>query len=197
MPDCPSCSRSFDSERGLNVHHAHTHGESLTQEEVECKQCGKAFTRQKSNLERTDSTFCSRDCWYKYKDKKVETTCSNCGDEFLLGPWYYNQSDKHYCCRECHHESMKNDTPRLDAGSEAREFRKKVYKRDNYTCQDCGEKGNIHAHHIEKRSESPELAFDVNNGVTLCPECHAKRHEQAEEHRAARAILASAESNFT
>lgn len=51
-------------------------------------------------------------------------------------------------------------------------WRKAVFKRDNYTCVKCGKKGNINADHIKPFSIFPELRFDINNGQTLCIECH-------------------------
>lgn len=60
---------------------------------------------------------------------------------------------------------------------EYREWRKSVFKRDDYTCQHCGEKGGkLNAHHIKKWSECVEERFSVNNGITLCEECHKDIH---------------------
>ena len=53
-------------------------------------------------------------------------------------------------------------------------WRKQVYKRDNNTCQICGSKKRLEAHHIKRWSEFPQLRFDCNNGVTLCRACHRK-----------------------
>ena len=53
-------------------------------------------------------------------------------------------------------------------------WRKKVYRRDDYTCQMCSSRKKIEAHHIKTWSEFPQLRFDVNNGVTLCRLCHRK-----------------------
>lgn len=54
-----------------------------------------------------------------------------------------------------------------------KEWRIKVFERDNYTCQDCGLQGiELHPHHIKSVSQFPELAFDVDNGKTLCVDCH-------------------------
>lgn len=56
------------------------------------------------------------------------------------------------------------------------EWRSAVYERDNYTCQECGSTGQLNAHHIKAWSSHPALRFDVENGVTLCLECHAEKH---------------------
>lgn len=53
-----------------------------------------------------------------------------------------------------------------------KEWRNLVFIRDNYTCVLCGTKGGIEAHHIKSFSQFPELRYDVNNGMTLCIECH-------------------------
>lgn len=55
------------------------------------------------------------------------------------------------------------------------QWRKAVLERDNYTCQDCNSTENANAHHIKSLIEYPELVFDINNGLTLCEDCH-KRH---------------------
>jgi len=58
-------------------------------------------------------------------------------------------------------------------------WRKKVYKRDNYTCQCCGKKsnGDLVAHHLDGYSWCEGKRIDVNNGVTLCKTCHTKFHK--------------------
>ena len=56
-------------------------------------------------------------------------------------------------------------------------WRKAVYGRDNYTCQECGAaRGDLNAHHVKSWQAHPELRFDVANGVTLCGACHANKH---------------------
>lgn len=65
---------------------------------------------------------------------------------------------------------------------EYREWRKKVFERDLYTCACCGCKnGNgkyikLVAHHIKNWKDNIDSRYDVDNGVTLCEECHIKFH---------------------
>ena len=52
------------------------------------------------------------------------------------------------------------------------QWRKSVLERDLFTCQDCGETNNIAAHHIKSVIGFPRLIFNVDNGLTLCKDCH-------------------------
>lgn len=57
------------------------------------------------------------------------------------------------------------------------DWRNAVFIRDDYTCQDCGSRGGyLHAHHILPFAKHPEVRLAVDNGKTLCRECHAKIH---------------------
>ena len=60
--------------------------------------------------------------------------------------------------------------------SEYRHWHKAVLDRDNRTCQICGSKKHLVAHHICDASHFPDKRFDVNNGVTLCRLCHMNYH---------------------
>ena len=53
------------------------------------------------------------------------------------------------------------------------EWRKKVFERDNYICQECRQKGGkLCADHIKPFSLFPELRLNLSNGRTLCFDCH-------------------------
>jgi len=52
-------------------------------------------------------------------------------------------------------------------------WRKAVFERDNYTCQKCGANHTyLNAHHIKSFAEFPDERFNVDNGITLCVNCH-------------------------
>ena len=54
-------------------------------------------------------------------------------------------------------------------------WRISVFERDDYTCQECEERGVfLNAHHILPYSDwkDPRFALNINNGITLCKDCH-------------------------
>ncbi len=56
-----------------------------------------------------------------------------------------------------------------------KQWRTSIFRRDNYTCQICFERGgNLEADHIKEWCNYPELRYELNNGRTLCVECHKK-----------------------
>ena len=62
---------------------------------------------------------------------------------------------------------------------EYRLWRIAVFERDNYTCICCGERGvKLNADHIKSWKDYPELRFAIDNGRTLCEDCHKKRHNE-------------------
>jgi len=63
-----------------------------------------------------------------------------------------------------------------------RDWRRSVFLRDEFTCQECGVRNVwIEAHHIKGFSEFPKLRFEIENGVTLCKSCHNKQHYISKE----------------
>lgn len=61
-----------------------------------------------------------------------------------------------------------------------KEWIRKVFERDNYTCQCCGKRGgNLNAHHLYNFSEYKNLRYDINNGITLCEKCHLINYQNS------------------
>lgn len=64
---------------------------------------------------------------------------------------------------------------KIRVSAEYKLWRKAVFERDRFTCIWCYKKGgNIHADHIKPFAQYPELHFAIDNGRTLCVDCHLK-----------------------
>tara|TARA_R110000751_G_scaffold46368_1_gene104387 strand:+ start:4330 stop:5040 length:711 start_codon:yes stop_codon:yes gene_type:complete len=56
------------------------------------------------------------------------------------------------------------------------EWRTNVFSRDNYTCQICEKSSGLNAHHLDGWNWCIERRHDIDNGVTLCVDCHERFH---------------------
>ncbi len=62
---------------------------------------------------------------------------------------------------------------KIRSSLEYRFWREAVFQRDNWTCVFCLVKGGrLNADHIKPFSLFPELRFAIDNGRTLCHQCH-------------------------
>lgn len=76
--------------------------------------------------------------------------------------WKGGVSEKNRSKRENHMNTL-----------EYKAWRRAVFERDDYTCQNCKSRGGkINADHIQPYSLYPELRLAIENGRTLCVECH-------------------------
>ncbi|MFX1587607.1 MAG: HNH endonuclease [Promethearchaeota archaeon] len=87
-------------------------------------------------------------------------------------------------CKELLQPFQKNNNKidnNVRNSNEYKEWRNKVFLRDNYICQECGSKNNLQAHHKIFVSEDNNKIFDIDNGITLCIDCHAEKHSEVED----------------
>lgn len=82
----------------------------------------------------------------------------------------FNSGEKHYNWKGGY-----SDCYRLRRSSDYRNWRRDVFVRDQFICKKCGITHTyITAHHIKSFKDYPDLRFNVDNGITLCEECHKK-----------------------
>lgn len=73
---------------------------------------------------------------------------------------------------------------RVRKSIEYTKWRLAVFVRDNWTCQKCGARSSngeevyLEAHHIKSYTKYPQLRFEVNNGITLCVDCHKAENKK-------------------
>lgn len=116
--------------------------------------------------------------WFKCMDGKHEDYCRK----------IYTSTNLNFRCPQCSVEYIvrpagenaynwrggttpENKMARLN--SDYKKWRDFIFKRDNYTCQCCGMRGDkLNAHHILNFSDHEDLRYDTKNGITLCKNCH-------------------------
>jgi len=79
-----------------------------------------------------------------------------------------------------------------------RDWRLAVFERDDYRCFDCGERGGrLEAHHIYAFAKYPRLRLVMENGITLCRECHKKTPSYGNRQPGALHIVRSGDSSYS
>lgn len=164
---CGKCYNKYLRERGVEEH-------PLFNIELRtCKRCGgfKVPTK-KSKLckncydkEMSDRNRCKL-CGGKVTRREYEI-CKKCSVGVNSGRW------NHSLTPEFRKEGR-------SINPEYYKWRLKVYERDNFQCQKCGDKkgGNLVAHHIFSFKSHPELRTDISNGITFCDYCHRNFHRK-------------------
>lgn len=168
---------------------------------VACNECGVLFQykRRGKRLRK----FCSRACVHRHLTRSLKGRKITWGDKITksktgfiftdaskekmrkshLGQVPWNKGLKGYLCGNKHYNWKGGITPcniKARGSIEYRMWRKSVFARDNYTCVLCGlrsakgVKATLHADHIKPFCNYPELRLAIDNGRTLCVECHKK-----------------------
>lgn len=138
---CPTCGETgFASEKGMKIHHARAHAESIAGVTVECDWCGAEFTRDQQTPGRD---FCSEECktdWQseqnsgegnpQYSGGTVTVTCKHCDEKYQVTP--ARKSITTFCSPDC----------KADWQSEHLRGENNPHYRDNTiecVCKQCGE----------------------------------------------------------
>ena len=148
-----------------------------------CDYCTVKFT--KPHNPQREYRFCSHRCANRFNhplQAKSIVNCKNCGKEmtiwrYELNPSKVNRSARQFCSKQCadkFKDAGKTSLAfRLRTSKRYAEWRLAVFERDNYTCQECGQRGGrLNADHIMRFADHPSARFDVANGRTLCVACH-------------------------
>lgn len=149
-----------------------------------CEYCNKPIPK-KSN-----GKYCSDICCLKAKSEEVEFYCDYCGKLNTTSRKLYKRFKNHFCNDECckkFHVGENGCNYNPDLTDEEREekrnikgydeFVQMVLKRDNYTCQCCGECGRkLAVHHLNGYNWDKENRINPDNAVVLCENCHKEFH---------------------
>jgi len=158
-----------------------------------CQKCGhkRQSNLKKLTYEEVKKTFEDNGCELletEYIDSKTKMKyrCS-CGN---ISKIRFGDFKRGYRCRKCSIEKVfgknhYNYNPNLTDEErkikrnypEYKQWIKDIYKKNDYTCQCCFQRGvYLNAHHIQNYSSYKDLRLAVSNGITLCAPCHQKFH---------------------
>ena len=151
---------------------------------INCGHCGVNFRIEPNQVGR--KKFCSKSCFYKGRELKnlfekghpdlVPQESRGHSKETIEKLKIINRNNAKR--GEVNPLWKGNRTERKVAmlRYEYKDWRKAVFERDDYTCQCCGVKGGyLEADHIKPWCAFPTLRYSLNNGRTLCKNCHIKQ----------------------
>lgn len=165
---------------------------------VKCLACNKEFMPKHKKKNRP-AKYCSIECAKTCKRNGETRNCKLCGKEFYA-PKYKTLllNNGIYCSIKCSNKDKRKPNQPLIIAIRCLEkyllWRSTIFSRDKYTCQACGitsKSGRIlNAHHKTKLTEivkekcltsindanSCSELWDLDNGITLCLNCHTLIH---------------------
>lgn len=112
-----------------------------------------------------------------FKKGSIPWTHSVAGTGKLI-PW--NKGKKLPQFSGVNHPRWKGGTKRYSktyTSFEYKQWRSLIFERDKFLCQSCGCNGLMNAHHIKPFAKFPDERFSVDNGITLCGDCHREIHK--------------------
>ena len=115
----------------------------------------------------------------KYGTEKASSNpiISNKISKSMISYWMNNEDKKKIGERSPHWKGGVEYSRVERATHEYQEWRKSVFIRDKFVCQKCKEHtNNLNAHHISNWKSDINHRYDINNGITLCKDCHKKFH---------------------
>lgn len=145
----------------------------------ECDGCGEEIDESYRHVSEDNNTHYCIDCGFRLEKMTSKEYCRSCGID-LDGVRAGINPDTGEIELVCSGRFEWERTNRQSRNTvEYISWRENVYKRDNFTCQNCGKRGgNLQAHHIKPFSRFKRYRYVVSNGVTLCSACHKKVHKK-------------------
>lgn len=147
-------------------------------EKTTCKICGKIWLDYPSNNKRVKNRFCSFKCLSKSMKGKPTWNKGKKDLPKLSKKTRLKQSKSHkkrvkLGLNNFWRGGLTSKNHKIRHNIELKLWRTSVFERDNYTCQNCKIRGGrLEAHHIKSFAKFLELRTSIENGMTLCRECH-------------------------
>jgi len=123
-------------------------------------------------------------CKIEVKDKpyRRKRTCSKkCKDQLS----HIHRGEKHWN----YTDGAISSKQRQRWWAKTKEWRQSVLNRNDRKCVRCRSEKRLVAHHLNGWAKHPELRFDIDNGITLCHDCHWTFHRSTSHKNATKAMF--------
>ena len=138
---------------------------------INCLICNKEFETCPARIKVGRGKYCSNKCYGVSKENKPSWNKGIPNSGFKQGYTPWNKGKRGEITSNWK-GGINPINLSIRTSFEYQIWRKKIFERDDYVCQICGERGgNLRANHIKKFSDYPELRLIENNGITLCKNC--------------------------
>lgn len=142
---------------------------------VKCDFCGRELERLPCKMIYKHH-FCNSSCRAKYTGQVIVQTIEYKEKHRQISLKNGNKPPLHI---GEDHWNWKGGIGKQNRGKDGEyiKWRKAIFSKFNYICQECGVRGGcLSAHHIKPWAEYPELRYDIENGICLCYDCHMELH---------------------
>ena len=174
-PKCFDCGKELRWGRTkCQKHMWYSEDKKKSMSEKKCIECKRIFHKKKESFSTfLKKSFCTQNCSNLYFGKihigikRPKMIINTKSIEALKNwskthrPWNFGKgtiSSQSELARKC---------------LENRLWRKAIFERDNFSCRECGKiGGELHAHHVKPFAYFTELRYAIDNGITLCHNCH-------------------------
>jgi len=169
------------------AHHPNWRGGKV---ERKCKLCGKVFFADRGEIKKGHAIFCSKKCvgqWksihysgensWRWKGGEITKICPQCGGKFQTARAVNNTCCSNRCAGKHKKGRYAGKNSQFWRGGLSfepydpgftRAFKKRIRRRDSYTCAICGKLArNVHHIDYDKKNSTPE------NCIILCNSCHS------------------------
>lgn len=133
-----------------------------------CNYCNKEIRKPPRDYKRAKKHFCNKECEMSYRREFGSKGKEHHNYKNGLSPLYQA----------------------LRTSVEYKEWRNAVFERDGFRCKLCEKGGMLNAHHVIKvktillennihnlsEARKCKALWDINNGITLCEDCHDILH---------------------
>lgn len=175
---CPKCEKEFSTKRGVKTHMGLVHNGNPSVVEVVCDGCGKETKKKKSEINRTEHDFCSKECSEENMSEIVDNgekdysinVCKTCGNEFEFYEANYPNGKK-YCSRKClNNRGNKRKSTKCENCDNSFEFYESSSHAGKYCSMDCALDGfSRNSQYVRNNSKTRTREYKQNEDT--CESC--------------------------